>query len=428
MNNSSGMEDTNLASEGMNEDREDTISASEGIEDTNLASEGMNEDTDLPLMCNYGDIQVKHYILKLTCHPGRQILTGSVVMICEPCQCPSCGAPMTENDHMYSQGKSGGAPVTDKDKDHEESRSCGAPVSNKDHDHEGPCGVSVSNKDHDLEGPCGAPVSNKNHDHEGPCGAPVSNKIHDHEGSCGVPVSNKNHDHEGPCGAPVSNKDHDHEYSCCVPVCVEDHVVKQTSCDLSLSLIDKTQSCTTVSSHNNKINIETNEACQQESISACNLLKHTKRPTEELNISDVDHCHSGCKKVRPHPTDINPFTPTDRFRSTQNNEWKGQLQLPSVNCPFTMTLDSYDIEIHSVEAIEKIPNSCNLKQSYKDCISQVFDNQPAMQLQHRVEKHCIRIYKEGCVSRCQFPDVVRVNYSTRPGGHSLKWTKDQDDK
>ena len=52
-----------------------------------------------------------------------------------------------------------------------------------------------------------------------------------------------------------------------------------------------------------------------------------------------------------HQIIVNPFTPTDHFRSIQNNEWKSPLKLLSVESPWVksqyMTISIHNLKINT---------------------------------------------------------------------------------
>lgn len=67
----------------------------------------LHPDTDdLPLRANTNHILVRHYVLNLTVHIDRKVISGSIVLFLEPC--PADGANAEDNSKIVSPVQAGG--------------------------------------------------------------------------------------------------------------------------------------------------------------------------------------------------------------------------------------------------------------------------------------------------------------------------------
>ena len=105
------------------------------------------------------------------------------------------------------------------------------------------------------------------------------------------------------------------------------------------------------------------------------------------------------------------------------------------NHPFSVILDCCDLDIDRVEYADMSDTlSKTLASSYLQPLSH---NRPLfsrcldsawLPLEFSVGRWSLSMWKPGFFYRAEFPLVVRVTYTTRPTGTSLRWTRDQDDK
>lgn len=108
----------------------------------------LHPDTDdLPLRANTNHVLVRHYVLNLTVHIEREVISGSVVLFLEPCsagginaedndkivapvQVGGCGSERTSHDvhHVQESKKNFGKTVTKENAMDEFEVSCGVPL------------------------------------------------------------------------------------------------------------------------------------------------------------------------------------------------------------------------------------------------------------------------------------------------------------
>ena len=151
-----------------------------------------------------------------------------------------------------------------------------------------------------------------------------------------------------------------------------------------------------------------------------------------------------------HPMDSlqanNAAEVQDAERSHQLPQKKPKLEdyadpvLPSSEKPFSVVLDSYDLDIERVEALET--NDIDLKRNlhngqiysdwlnktqgqYLSCLDACCEQTP---LQFKVEKWCVRFWQESVSDPQNFPRIVRIWYRTKREGVSLRWAKDVEGK
>lgn len=103
--------------------------------------------------------------------------------------------------------------------------------------------------------------------------------------------------------------------------------------------------------------------------------------------------------------------------------------------PFKMILDSYKLEVKKVEGVFLQQEEKLLFEENPDVfVKQINQNDPVSRTHQQhpmdflVKEHCIHISMQTVCTVDQFPQAVRIWYSTRPDGPSLKWTTDQDGK
>ena len=108
-------------------------------------------------------------------------------------------------------------------------------------------------------------------------------------------------------------------------------------------------------------------------------------------------------------------------------------KLSSVHEDLIITLDSFDINISSVEEVSpslelehKIKAEAQTSVSDADGVFVLYSRHPGCEIQFEMSKHCVKI--TGLSPTQQGTCIVRIHYSTLPEGPSLKWTLDQDGK
>ena len=97
---------------------------------------------------------------------------------------------------------------------------------------------------------------------------------------------------------------------------------------------------------------------------------------------------------------------------------------------YSLVLDCWDIDVEKVEEVltSQLDGNESLKDLDKSELSEIINESDKELLQFNCDKKSIQVWKEGAVYSNDFPDMIRIFYTTRPDGHSLKWTKDQDGK
>ena len=108
---------------------------------------------------------------------------------------------------------------------------------------------------------------------------------------------------------------------------------------------------------------------------------------------------------------------------------------PNTDNYFELILDCCDLEIAKVEEIvldehwsDRIKD---ILQSHKQFDSTVYKeciNSKKEVINFRMDKWCIRIWKNEIKSSEFFPNVIRINYNTLAKGASLRWVHDQESR
>ena len=106
----------------------------------------------------------------------------------------------------------------------------------------------------------------------------------------------------------------------------------------------------------------------------------------------------------------------------------------SLTC-FELVLDSCDLQISEVEEIVldecwnvKINNLCRTHKEFDCEIYRECKNAKKQKINFKVEKWCIKIWKEGIKSGELFPRIIRITYNSLAKGASLRWVHDQENK
>lgn len=106
----------------------------------------------------------------------------------------------------------------------------------------------------------------------------------------------------------------------------------------------------------------------------------------------------------------------------------------SEKSPYKFILECCDIDVHKVEEVIPPPSLAARLQSSvaKDLETNKTDFLACKDLtqtrvlEHCVEKWCLKMWRPGVTVPWNFPRLIRIHYSTRPKGQSLRWTVDQD--
>ena len=151
--------------------------------------------------------------------------------------------------------------------------------------------------------------------------------------------------------------------------------------------------------------------------------------TEALrSIDGKDHkAHASHKEQRDNVGHQDPQDPIKHFPVMNSAR--------HISEPFKMILDSYKLDVKRVEGVflqqeekllfEENPDVFVRQINQNDPVSWTHQQHP---MDFLVKEHCIHISTQTVCTVDQFPQAVRIWYSTRPDGPSLKWTTDQDGK
>ena len=101
----------------------------------------------------------------------------------------------------------------------------------------------------------------------------------------------------------------------------------------------------------------------------------------------------------------------------------------------SLILDCCDIDVHEVcevslskhdaASIKQVHEAGGSMADLRDVYSTV-SKCSSVPLPYLVEKWCITVWKHDVRKTQDFPRIVKIRYSTKPQGASLRWTKDQD--
>lgn len=119
-------------------------------------------------------------------------------------------------------------------------------------------------------------------------------------------------------------------------------------------------------------------------------------------------------------------------QSTQHS-----LENSSDNCSshFILTLDAYMLNICKVSEVILTVTEVGKLEALKgqdvldtqDCYLSYL-NKETQDLSFEVDTWSLKIRKNGVANAFDFPRIIKICYSTRPEGKSLRWAKDQDGK
>ena len=99
---------------------------------------------------------------------------------------------------------------------------------------------------------------------------------------------------------------------------------------------------------------------------------------------------------------------------------------------FTLVLDCCDLDVHSVECVPVSDViirtlTSGLTVDTQDLYSDVRQLK-GTRMNYTTEKWCVKVSAENAGHPWEFPRVIRIHYSTKPDGDSLRWAVDQDNR
>lgn len=132
------------------------------------------------------------------------------------------------------------------------------------------------------------------------------------------------------------------------------------------------------------------------------------------------------------------FSVRDCVIFDSGNQSKGLSQTDTLNNkePWKLKLDYHQLQVKKVtellpsdSAIRKLnTGSTHLLEQMKDCFLECSSSNVESRLDYSMDDWCLKIWKKtACLPR-DFPNVIKIYYSTKPESKSLRWCKDQDGK
>ena len=200
-----------------------------------------------------------------------------------------------------------------------------------------------------------------------------------------------------------------------------------SGCDIE-QLIDISPSVSQEKPHQNLSEIKHLENSNAEYSKRITGIPTTSKTDLRSCGADLVTCNSGNINEIPISKSTNPVDTPNPGRTTLS------IEKPEAA---TLILDACDIEVISVHELDY--QEQELINLAKVSLAKTTDSGLPIQymdyctssgrpLRHLVEKWCIKIWKDDVKDYKDFPRVVRIQYSTKSNGASLRWVLDQDEK